>query len=318
MLKFTFLKVYHYVLLLYNLKTYYLIYDIILIYELFYYIGDDSMSHEMIGTYSIYNGNVINNDTKAIYIDTSSEIVYEVIRVIDGVPLFLEEHIARLLRSSEMINIDISYLADKIASDIKKLIVINNKPDKNIKIQVYTDKENNLNYSIFFIKSSYPDAELYKKGISTILYKAKRENPNAKVQNSQLREEINKELQKSNAYEALLVNEQDYITEGSKSNVFFVKDGVLYTSEKKDVLLGVTRSRIVELAKSLDISIIEKPIHKSFLYECDGLFITGTSPKVLPISKVDEILYDSPNNEVIISLMKAYDSLIENYIASNK
>lgn len=276
------------------------------------------MSHEVIGMYSIYNGNVINNDTEAIDNDTSSEIVYEVIRVIDGVPLFLEEHMARLLKSSEMININISCLVDKIASDIKKLIDINNKPNKNIKIQVYTDKKSNVNYSLFFIKSSYPDAELYKKGIVTILYKAIRENPNAKVLKSQLREEINKELQKNNAYEALLVNEQDYITEGSKSNVFFVKDGMLYTSEKKDVLLGVTRSRIIELAKSLDIRVVEKPIHKSFLNECEGLFITGTSPKVLPVSRVDEIQYSSPNNKVILRLMEAYDTLIENYITSHK
>jgi len=276
------------------------------------------MSHEIIEKYSICNGNVINNDIEDINNNTSSEIVYEVIRVIDGVPLFLEEHMERLLKSSHMIDINLSCLVDKITSDIKKLIDINNKPNKNIKIQVYANKEGNINYSLFFIKSSYPDAELYKKGIAAILYKAMRKNPNAKVQNSLLREEINKELQKSNAYEALLVNEQDCITEGSKSNVFFVKNGMLYTSEKKDVLLGVTRSRIIELAKNLDINVVEKPIHKSFLNECDGLFITGTSPKVLPISRVDEILYDSPNNEVILRLMEAYDSLIENYITSHK
>lgn len=281
-------------------------------------IGDDGMNGEAIEMYSIHNGKIINNESQTIYCNSHSGIVYEVIRVIDGVPLFLEDHISRLLKSSEMIDINISHLIDKIESDIKRIILINHKPQKNLKILVYIDDKNNINYSIFFIKSSYPDPELYKNGITTILFKALRENPNAKVQNSQLRERVNKELQKNNAYEALLVNEQEYITEGSKSNVFFAKDGSLYTSPKQDVLLGVTRTHIVELANELGIKVIEEPIHKSFLSICDGLFITGTSPKALPISKVDEMMFNSPKNETIRRLMKAYDLSIAEYIDSHK
>lgn len=276
------------------------------------------MNGEAIEKYSIHNGNIINNESESIHNDSSSHIVYEVIRVIDGVPLFWEEHMTRLLSSSDMIDIDLTNLIGKISSDINKLIDINNRPNKNIKILVYSDKKNIINYSLFFIKSNYPDKELYDKGIDTILYKAIRENPNAKVQNAQLREKINKELLRHDAYEALLLNEEDYITEGSKSNVFFVKDSLLFTPPKQDVLLGVTRTRIVELAKNLGIDVVEKSIHKSFLNECDGLFITGTSPKVLPISRVNEILYDSPKNEIILRLMEAYDSLIEEYIKTHK
>ncbi|SHI70048.1 aminotransferase class IV [Lutispora thermophila] len=276
------------------------------------------MNNEAIEKYSIHNGDIINNESQAVYENSHYKIVYEVIRVIDGIPLFLEDHMSRLLKSSEMIDINISHLIDKIQSDIKKVILINHSPLKNLKIIVYKDYNNTINYSIFFIKSSYPNPDLYVTGINTILFKALRENPNAKVQNSQLREKINKELLKNDAYEALLVNEQGYITEGSKSNVFFTKDKTLYTSQKQDVLLGVTRTHVIELANELGIKVIEEPIHKSFLNLCDGLFITGTSPKVLPVCKVDDMTFNSSKDETIQKLMKAYDLRIKEYVNSYK
>ena len=277
-------------------------------------IGDDSLKDEIIEKYLIYNGNIIERESYNLCSDSTASIVYEVIRVIDGVPLFLEEHMDRLVKSSDMISMDISPLSDSIASNIKKLIEINNKPAKNLKILACKGDKSHIDYSIFFIKSNYPQPELYEKGTKTILFNALRENPNAKVQNSGLRERVNRALSESGAYEALLVNEADEITEGSKSNVFFVKNNSLYTSPKQEVLLGVTRTRVIELARSLGIEVIEAPIHKSFLERCDGLFITGTSPKVLPISKVDAFNYASSKNETILAIMEAYDSLIEDYI----
>lgn len=276
------------------------------------------MNNEAIEKYVIHNGNIIDVKSYMPYSDFSTNIIYEVIRVIDGIPLFLEEHMDRLLKSSQMLNTDIKHLSDGIASDIKKLIEINSRPEKNIKIFVSKDSSNQINYSVFFIKSSYPESELYKNGIATILFKAVRENPNAKVQNSELREKVNRKLLESNSFEALLLNEADEITEGSKSNVFFVKDDSLYTSPKQKVLLGVTRTRVIDLAKKLSIDVIEEPIHRSFLEECHGLFITGTSPKVLPISSVDNLKYASPQNKTIVKIMSAYDSLIENYIKSHR
>ncbi|HCJ58235.1 MAG TPA: aminotransferase IV [Clostridiaceae bacterium] len=276
------------------------------------------MKNEIIEKYLICNGSMIDRESYKSCNDFAANIVYEVIRVIDGVPLFLEEHMDRLVKSSEMISMDIRPLSGSIASNIKKLIEVNNKPAKNLKILVYKGDKSYIDYSIFFIQSNYPQPELYEKGIKAILFNALRENPNAKVQNSGLRERVNKALSESSAYEALLVNEAGEITEGSKSNVFFVKNNSLYTSPKQEVLLGVTRTRVIELARSLGIEIIEASIHKSFLEKCDGLFITGTSPKVLPISNVDEFNYESSKNETILSLMKAYDSLIEDYIKRHK
>ena len=85
-------------------------------------IGDDSLKDEIIEKYLIYNGNIIERESYNLCSDSTASIVYEVIRVIDGVPLFLEEHMDRLVKSSDMISMDISPLSDSIASNIKKLI----------------------------------------------------------------------------------------------------------------------------------------------------------------------------------------------------
>lgn len=171
------------------------------------------MKTEAIEKYMIHNGEILNTKLNMPNRDLITNIVYEVIRVIDGVPLFLEEHMSRLSKSSKMLNINMEHLTDSITHNMKKLIAINDNPQKNIKIILYIGRDSYIHYSIFFIQSNYPAPELYKKGIHTILFRAARQNPNAKVQNLDLRERINKELLESNAYEALLLNEADEITE---------------------------------------------------------------------------------------------------------
>lgn len=275
------------------------------------------MKKEITEEYFIQNGIVINKNSRKLSFDKVNNIIYEVIRVIDGVPLFMEEHMERLSKSASFLNHDITNILDAIVMDTKKIISLNNNPEKNLKILVYNIENPIPDYYIFFIESYYPNKELYQIGIKTITYKAVRDNPNAKVINNDFRKNVNICINENNAYEALLVNEADEITEGSRSNVFFVKNNSIYTSPGKDVLLGTTRKKIITICKELGIKVIESPITIEFLKKCDGLFITGTSPKVLPISQVDDMKFDSPNNRIVLKIKESYDSLIKEYIDSH-
>lgn len=274
------------------------------------------MENEMIEKYFIMNGSLMSTDENDKKYMGSSKSIYEVIRVISGVPLFLEKHMARLESSARLIGYSISPIADRIRADIQKLININDKPEKNIKIVVNNLESPSANYEMYFIKSSYPELQDYENGVHTILYEAERENPNAKVVNQSFKEVVAAALKNASAYEALLVNESQEITEGSRSNIFFVKGERVFTAPKGSVLLGITRVSILELCSMLGIEVVEKPISTAFLTDIDGLFITGTSPKVLPIKSVDAIQYGSSRNPVITKLMKAYDDTIEKYVQS--
>jgi branched-chain amino acid aminotransferase len=239
--------------------------------------------------------------------------VYEVIRIINGVPLFCEAHFSRLLNSAKLLGFNINLSLEEMRKHISAMVQLNEVKDYNLEIVV-----NNLNSNIqkiyyFFLKTKYPNDILYINGINTKTYKTSRDNPNAKVIYTTLREEIDKFLEASNCYEALLVNSNNEVTEGSRSNLFFIKNGRVFTSPSLDVLLGITRAKIISLCQENKIEVIEAPIPMNTIYDYDACFITGTSPKVLPIHKINEHIYklDDLTLNKIISI---YNNHIMKYI----
>ena len=238
------------------------------------------------------------------------KIIYEVLRVIKGKPIFLETHLRRMKNSFELVNIEFKFTYEEISMKINNLIKTENKSEGNIKI-TYGVHEKILR--IFFIEHSYPSSEMYECGVKTILYFGERENPNAKIVNKSFREKVNTEIKVKNAYEAILVDKNGYITEGSKSNIFMVKDNELITSPIKAVLPGVTRGEIIKIAERLGIKTKEVEYKSSDINKLDGMFISGTSPKVLPIKEVNDIILN-PNNNIIRKLRDEYDNEISQYI----
>lgn len=238
------------------------------------------------------------------------KIIYEVLRVINGKPIFLEDHVRRMENSFKLIGEEFLLSYEEISNQIYELIKNQGKLEGNIKItyEVY-GKE----LKIFFIEHSYPSKEMYENGVKTILYFGERENPNAKIVNDNFREKVNKEIRENNAYEAILIDSKGYITEGSKSNIFMVKGNKLLTSPVNAVLPGITRGEVISLAKKLEIEVEEIEYKYLDINELDGMFISGTSPKILPINQVNDVNLNV-NNEIIRKLMMAYDNEINEYI----
>lgn len=87
--------------------------------------------------------------------------------------------------------------------------------------------------------------------------------------------------------EALLLDAEGYVAEGSGENVFLVRDGVLYTPELTSALDGITRGTIVELAGELGIPVREKRITRDEVYIADEVFFTGTAAEVTPVRELD-------------------------------
>ncbi len=273
------------------------------------------MSHEAIEKYFIHNEKIVDTDSFG-GIKPEGAVIYEVIRVIAGVPLFLERHLERLLTSAAAIGFNIGHIVPDIKSGIKRLIEANASPDKNVKLIVFSNN-NRYEYMLFFIKSNYPTANQYAEGVETITYKAERSNPNAKVINQSLRDKIEAAIKEKNAYEAILVSDAGNVTEGSRSNLFLVKGDSIYTAPGASVLIGITRIHIFDICTALGIKLVEEPLSQELLYSADAVFLTGTSPKVLPIAKVDEMHNASSTNALVAKIVEAYDKAIVNYIKIN-
>lgn len=265
----------------------------------------------------IYNNSFYNvSDFGGIYVEKGPS-VYEVIRIIDGVPLFLEEHFERLKTSARLLAHSLDIKIEDMKKSVKDMLINNGVENYNIKIVINNLGTDKIDIYYYFTSSTYPTKEMYRDGVNTFLYNAIRENPNAKVIRKNMRDEIDRLLNLKECYEAILVNEKDEVTEGSRSNIFFIKNNCIHTAPAEDVLLGITRQRVISLCRKNNITLIEAKISTGEVDSFDAGFISGTSPKILPIHRIDGFDYD-PGNNLLKELMGIYDQEIENYILKYK
>lgn len=259
--------------------------------------------------YFVLNGELIS--TKQFISGENEGGVYEVLRVVEGVPLFLEDHLERFYHSAHLADINIGYAESQIKSFLADLIDKNKVQIGNILISC------KVNLIAHFVPHIYPATKMYEEGVECGILKAERDNPNAKVLHTNVRSRADQIISEKGFYEVLLVNHLGKMTEGSRSNLFFVAENEIVTSPANKVLMGITRLKTLQMASDLNIHIIEREISFSELKAFDAAFITGTSPKILPIVKIDAFKFNS-QNEIVGQLMKRYDELIDSYLKKSK
>lgn len=244
----------------------------------------------------------------------SGIVLYEVLRIQQGVPLFLEDHIRRLRESVDLSGLDAQVLPEPIRSSLHELSRLNAIQDGNIKIIIwYPAPEENSVLLAFFIPHSYPSLEMYETGVDADLSKAVRANPNVKKMHPDLIRQLTAFIKERRIYDALLVDEKGYITEGSKTNFFLVRSKELITAPESMVLKGITRQKILELCNKLDIRVKEELVAPGDLTKFDAAFFSGTSPKILPVRRISDFTFNV-KNPVVESLSAAYNEMINQYI----
>jgi branched-chain amino acid aminotransferase len=241
-------------------------------------------------------------------------LLYEVIRIIEGIPLFLEDHLERLYNSANLSGMDNLPDQKEIEKRIVNLIAIKNRKIGNIKLTFTISVLHQLPKSeLDFIPHFYPPDEKYISGVKLGLLETERPNPQVKAEHLSIRNKANLIMSKENVFEVLLVDHFGNITEGSRSNVFFVKNNQLYTSPDEKVLNGITRRKILKLCITNNIPVIKKDIPLIDLGQFEGAFLTGSSPKVLPVSAINNIHY-KPDLQIIRQVIELYDIEIDRYI----
>jgi branched-chain amino acid aminotransferase len=216
--------------------------------------------------------------------------VYEVIRIVNGCPVFFNDHMERLLTSVKLQGKELLAGALLLREAIICLTKLEKKRDTNLKI-VFNYKKSANNFLVYFIESVYPTQIQYQKGVKGILFFAERKDPEVKVINHKLRSSICNKLIAESAYEAILVNENSMITEGSRTNIFFLKNDTLITAPDNMVLNGITRKHIISICKENNIKIEFDCMKVSGIKDNDAIFMTGTSPMVLPFFCVGNDLF---------------------------
>jgi branched-chain amino acid aminotransferase len=259
---------------------------------------------ECFGTNFILNGELQPAELFDNTLVYEGDSIYEVLRSVKGCPVFFNDHMDRLTESLKLKNK--VALADVTA--LRRAIITLTRSEKkkiaNIKI-VFNYNNGTSNVLVYFIEPTYPTEEQYRKGVKGILFSGERKDPESKVINHKLRSSIYHKLITEGAYEALLVTENGLITEGSRSNIFFLKGDTMVTAPDNMILNGITRKHVLEICSDQKIVVKLKCVSIEEIKEYDSVFMTGTSPMVLPFYCIDEN-YFNVSHPFIEKLRKLY------------
>jgi len=214
----------------------------------------------------------------------------------------LDEHIDRLFHSAHIFLMEIPYSKKDIRDAIIETVKVNRIKSCYIRPLVYIGygamglypKENPINVSIaVWSWGTYLGDEGLEKGIKIRTSSFIRNHVNANMTRGKVcGYYVNSQLAKKEAIsggydEALLLDTEGYVSEGSGENVFIVRNGVLKTTPLTSILEGITRNSILQIAEDEGISIKEERFTRDELYISDEAFFTGTAAEVTPIRELD-------------------------------
>ena len=230
--------------------------------------------------------------------------VYENLRVLNGVAFFLKDHIERLIESAKIIGIAHQFETTFIENSVLSLV-------KNIKLETYNIKILLVGGSlyIFCLNPLFPNKKLYREGAKFITYDYERPFPHAKTLNMLQSYLAYSKAKESGAYDALLINHDGFITEGTRTNFFCIEDKTIYTPFEKDILLGVMRKALLKVASENNYKVIETNIKLEDIKSYDGAFVTSTSSKIIPVKSINGVIINYP--ETLKELMKLLNNFLE-------
>ncbi|MEQ3631732.1 MAG: branched-chain amino acid transaminase [Thalassolituus sp.] len=232
--------------------------------------------------------------------------VFEGVRAYEtaqGAAIFrLQEHTQRLFNSAHILNMKLPYSKEEINEAHRAAVRENNLNSAYIRPMAFYGSEGmglraeNLKVHVMVAAWEWPaymGEEAKTKGIKIRTSSYTRHHVNitmckAKANGNYMNSMLAlREALDSGCEEALLLDNEGYVAEGSGENFFMMSNGVMYTPELTSCLDGITRRTIMEMARSMGIEVREKRITRDEVYIADEAFFTGTAAEVLPIQSLD-------------------------------
>ncbi len=241
--------------------------------------------------------------------------VYETIRVSRGTIYFLDQHIRRLMDSAKIITLPHNFSIEFVQTAARELIEKTKAETCNLKILLIGGSSpETADLYLLCLNPLFPERQLYKNGAAGITHRYEREFPHAKTLNMLPSYLAYRQARTAGAYDALLVNRQDCITEGTRTNFFAIKDRLIVSPPEADILPGVMREVVLGVARQNDFKITEQAIKLDDIAGYDGAFLTSTSSKIIPLKSIDEHSWGTipvPLQELMSALNQCLDNLAD-------
>ncbi len=246
--------------------------------------------------------------------------VFETIRIYAGKPFMIDEHITRLLNGLKTVRFKKLPSGLKVHSE--KVIEANGIGNGVLRIEVTRgEASDNVEPTVVITaKETVPYAEeLYTKGFRTIISKVRKDHYspicNIKSANFQVFLLAKYEAVDAGVDEAILLNHEGFIAEGSVSNVFILKAGRLITpSIESGILPGITRKVVIEIAQKMGLKVEERGILPEELYSADEAFLTNSLMEVMPLVDVDKKpIGDGLPGKTTLNIHKSYKEMVREF-----
>lgn len=251
--------------------------------------------------------------------------VFEGVRAYGGRVFRLDEHLTRLYESAKSIMLEIPESFNELKAATLETIRRNNLRDAYLRLVVSRgtgdlglDPRKCPKATTVIIASSivlYPQ-ELYEKGLSIITVATRRNVPDALDPKIKSLNYLNNVLVKIEAnragvMEAVMLNAQGYVSEGTADNIFIVRRGrVLTPPAYVGALEGITRQVVMELASDSGRVVLEQPFTRHDLYVAEECFLTGTAAEVIPVIEVDgRVIGNGTPGPLTLDLIKRFHAL---------
>lgn len=229
--------------------------------------------------------------------------VFEGIRTYDGLVFRLKEHIDRLYKSADAIELKIPLTKIEMIEAVIETLKANSLKDSYIRLVVTRgvgdlglDPRKCAKATIFIITDKiklYPE-KFYFEGLAIVTATIRRNLPQALDPRIKSLNYLNNILAKIDAIksgteEAIMLTHDGYVAECTGDNIFIVKNGELLTPPVEvGALEGITRDAVISLAKKMDIPVFERMMKMEDVYAADEVFLTGTAAELIPVVSIDE------------------------------
>ncbi len=228
--------------------------------------------------------------------------VYEGTRTFLKKPFRLHQHIDRLFMSAEKISLIPTYSKEQIEHEVHRLIEASSSSDLSIRIVLTRGENSDLgldpalsgpNNLVIYAKEIKPNPkEWLTEGVSMVFFQKKIEAHGSLPKTGNYQENIlaHKDAHEKAAFDAFMINTEGFVTEGTTSNAWIIKNQTIFTPPLTDgVLEGLTRKTLLEMAskKLLGMPLIETSLTKNDFLMADECFITSTTRNIVPVTRIE-------------------------------
>jgi branched-chain amino acid aminotransferase group I len=250
--------------------------------------------------------------------------LFETMRAYSGRIFHLEKHLARLSRSAKLLGIDLESIPD-LEKALYNTLQANNLSNARIRLTLSGGEGEPVPDllirapTVLIVARSYTPypRQVYEQGFKAIVSRIRRntQSPASAMKSLNYLDNLlaRQEAKLAGADEAILLNEQGFLAEGSMSNIFLVSDNALLTpSEDSGIIPGITREVILDLAPSLGIKTRERKIAIEELIQVAEAFFTNSLIEIMPLTQVDgQNIGSGRAGAVTQRLIAAYKELVE-------